>query len=111
MTIFKELFAFSKREVDFAFQNAKLSSAILGLKLLEAPLFCPDKNVGKILIVIPRRVGKAPERNKIRRRIKAIFYEKQLFKKHVSSILLVYPQAKQLSFERLSTFLCKALGS
>ena len=111
MVKFKQLFAFSTREVEFSFSFAAFSSGILGLKLLRAPLFRPEQEYGKLLIVIPRRAGKAHERNKLRRRIKAAFYENKLFEKPNTSILLVYHQAKKLSFEEIQAFLIKAINS
>ena len=112
MVKFRELFAFKKLEIDYAFKNAKINSQVLGLKLLEAPLLCSDseeKRIGKILIVTPRKSGKSHERNKIRRQVKSIFYEEKLYENHIASILLVYKQAQKLTFDNLKTFLTNAL--
>ena len=111
MVKFKQLFAFSTREVQFSFSFAAFSSGILGLRLLRAPLFCANQSYGKLLIIIPKRAGKAHERNKLRRRIKAAFYENKLFEKPITSVLLVYHQAKQLSYEEIEEFLCKNIHS
>jgi len=43
---------------------------------------------GKILIIIPGKTGNAIKRNKIRRQIKAIFYEEKLFEK--PDILVIF---------------------
>lgn len=45
---------------------------------------------GRILIITPRKIGTAPKRNLIRRRLKAIFYEENL--PSYSYDLLIYCQ-------------------
>ena len=105
----KKYCSFTKNEIDFAFQNAKLSNQILGLKLLEAPFLSTEEPTGKILIVIPKRFGNACKRNKLKRQIKSIFHEEKLYEKPVTSILLAYKQAKDLSFNDIKTFLVNAL--
>jgi ribonuclease P protein component len=68
----------------------------------------PTKNrIGKVLIVIPRRVGSAPERNKIRRRAKAIFFENQLFTLGYDWIIFFKPAAKYLSFAALQDYILR----
>jgi len=64
---------------------------------------------GKILIVIPRKAGKAHERNLIKRRIKAIYYEEKLYAKPIVSIVLVRKEATKINFEDLKKFLVKNL--
>ena len=109
MIKFKALFSFKQNEVKRAFSYAKLHSQIKGLKLLESEI--PDQpgqlglEHGKLLIVIPRRVGKASKRNKIRRQIRAIFYEEKLYESKKIFILLVYKQALELSLDEIKKFL------
>ena len=109
MIEFKKLFSFKKREIDQAFNKAKFKAKRLGFKLLQA---VPEQaqpnqmpNHGKLLIIISRASGKAHDRNKIRRQIKAIFYEEKLYQKPIASILIVYKEAMQLSFDEIKTFL------
>ncbi len=104
MAIFKSLFSFTKTEVDAAFRQAKLRKKIAGFTLLSAPL-PTDATHGKLLIVTPARVGTAVQRNNIRRRLKAIYYEQTLFEKVQISIILVYPPAVELEFSDLEKFL------
>jgi ribonuclease P protein component len=111
MVNFKQLFAFSTREVQFSFSFAAFLAGILGLRLLRAPLFYKEQSYGKLLIIIPKRSGKAHERNKLRRQIKAAFYENKLFEKPITSVLLVYHQAKKLSYEEIKEFLCKNINT
>ncbi len=69
----------------------------------------PPLSHGKLLIVIPRKAGKAHERNLIKRRIKAIYYEEKLYEKSIISIILVREEATKISFEELKKFLVKNL--
>lgn len=62
---------------------------------------------GKMLIIIPRRAGKAHDRNRIRRQIKDIFYTQQLFIPKATYIVLVYQQARWLTFDQLKNFFCQ----
>lgn len=99
----RSLFSFSKLEVNHAFKNARKVAQIKGFTLLQAPLF--NKEMGSILIIIPRKAGKAHDRNKLRRQIREIFYKEKLYEKPVTSILLVYEHAKNLSFDEIKNFL------
>jgi len=110
MSKFQDYFRFSQKEVDLAFEHAKLVNQINGLKLLLAPLQRVNKELshGKILIIISQKVGKAHERNLLRRRIKSIFYEEKLYKNPLISILLTYKSATELSFDQLREFLVKS---
>ena len=99
---YKELYRFSKKEVEQAFSQALTTNSIPGLKLLQTP----TKEIphGKILIVIPKKTGKAHDRNRIKRQIKALFYEEKLYEKPIVSIILVYKQALDLSYSELKAF-------
>ncbi|MFA6527899.1 MAG: ribonuclease P protein component [Candidatus Babeliales bacterium] len=106
--IVRSLFSFSKPQVDVAFGGATLLARINGIKLLSAPTGL-DQATGKMLIIIPRRAGKAHDRNRIRRQIKAIFYGEQLFTTNATYIVLVYEQATGLTFDQLKTFFCQSI--
>ena len=109
MPRFKSLFSFSQNEIDLAFKNANTIKNAQGLKFLQTD----EKNIehGKILIITPRKLGKAHDRNKIRRQIKAIFFEEKLYEKPVISILLLYKEALDLTYEELKIFMLKSLRS
>jgi ribonuclease P protein component len=103
MTKFKDLFSFSKKEVNHAFDNAFPVKSILGLKMLQTVE--QHRDYGKMLIVVSRKAGKAHDRNKVRRRLKEAFYTSKFYKKPVTSIIIVYKKALDLSFDQLKTFL------
>jgi ribonuclease P protein component len=97
---FRTLFSFTKPEVDATFAAARLRRKIKGFTLLAAPA-----TAGRLLIVIPRAVGKAHDRNLLRRRLKSIFYEERLFEQPFTFIVLTYKSATEWSFEDLKKFL------
>ena len=99
---YKELYRFSKKEVELAFSQALTTNSIPGLKLLQTST--KEISHGKILIVVPKKTGKAHDRNRIKRQIKALFYEEKLYEKPIVSIILVYKQALDLSYSELKTF-------
>lgn len=106
---FKDLFRFEKKEIDDTFQNVQQANTIEGLKQLQSPVQKKGQDFGKLLIITSRKTGKAHKRNRIRRQLKSIFYQEELFKKHVNSIILVYKSALNLTFEQLKQFLTKNL--
>jgi ribonuclease P protein component len=110
MIHFKALFSFKKKEVERAFSVAKFKAQINGLKLLYVPAELNINEFGKILIITPRGVGNACKRNRIRRQIKAIFYEEKLYTKPATLVLIVYKSALELSHDTLKDFLIKNLS-
>jgi ribonuclease P protein component len=60
-----------------------------------------DQAPGKILIIIPKKVGNAPLRNKIRRRLKALFFENKLNTLPYNWIFFVKPGINKWSFQQL----------
>lgn len=116
---FKTLFSFKKKEIDAAFKSARMRQQTRGLKLLQAPFADVVRRSGtkedrpthgKLLIITSRAVGKAHDRNRIRRQLKAIFYEEQLYTQPIISILIVYKQALELDFNQLKRFLRSAFS-
>jgi len=99
---FKNLFSFKKSEIKEAFEGAQFKAKGPGLKLLQSK---SSLEHGKILIIIPKRAGKASKRNKFRRQVKSIFFHEKLYEKPIISILLVYEDAMELTFEQTKTFL------
>ncbi len=85
---------------------AKEEKLILGVTVLkkdgiEIRLAPRSQDYGRLLIVIPKRSGKAAKRNQIRRRIKSIFYEEKLFELPFDWIIFVKKEGIGMSFEKL----------
>ena len=99
MAKFTDLFTFSKKEIDAAFDSIQFVKKGPGLKILQAPRL----GHGKLLVIASRKSGKAHKRNLFKRRAKAIFYSHNLYKKPLSTIILVYCKYKHRPFCVLST--------
>jgi ribonuclease P protein component len=102
----RALSLFSHAQVQKLFKKAQRVLKISGLVVLCSPA---EKNYGRILVVTPAAVGNAPERNKIRRQIKAIFYEHRLFTRDYDVIVLIRKEAIDLNFKELETLIFRAL--
>lgn len=114
MIKFKNLFSFSRKEVAHAFSQGKLFCRGKNIKIITAPLM--DKQAGelshsKLLIVTSRKIGKAHDRNLLRRRVKEIFYGHELYSKQQAMfVFLTYPGSTELSYQELETLLKKCFS-
>jgi len=110
--IAKNLSTFTNTEVTEILKKAKRALKHPGLDILCHP--SPSAlNHGRILVVTSRKVGPAVQRNLIRRRLKAIFYEEKLYEQKWDYICIIKPvfsePAKKacitLTFEQLKEIL------
>jgi ribonuclease P protein component len=106
-SLFKSLTSFSLQEVAFLFKKAVqvVSSRYLDIK--KGPGH--SNQYGRLLIIIPRAVGSAPQRNLIRRRLKHIFFEEQLFAVPRDWIIFVKKPAVESSYDELRQLLATAM--
>jgi ribonuclease P protein component len=104
-SIVRKISKFTKREIDHLFQHARRVIRNQFCTVLIAPR---QKEFGRVLIIASRKVGNAPERNVVRRRIKAIFYEEKLFDLNFDCVVIVYKKAVTLPFEQLKDLLLTA---
>jgi ribonuclease P protein component len=63
---------------------------------------------GRILIITPRKIGTAPERNRIRRRFKALFREEKIFSHGQDFLVYCRKGSTDLTFQQLKTILLEA---
>jgi ribonuclease P protein component len=96
---------FDKQEIRELFKKAQPMIKSQGLEIRLAPQIL---DYSRILIVTPRKAGNAVERNRIRRRLKSIFFEEKLFEQPFDCIVLVRKPAIQLSFDELKQLLKQA---
>ena len=104
-SIFKKMSKFTKREIEALFKNARRVLKHQACTILLAPR-CAD--FARILIVASRKVGNAPERNLVRRRIKAIFYEEKLFEAAFDCIIILSHKSVDVPFDQLKNLLLTA---
>ena len=102
------LSTFSRAEVLQHFKQAHRVLRIPGLTFLCAP---QKKEFGRLLVVTPAATGSSPQRNKIRRQLKALFYEQQLFTLGYDCVVLVKKEALTLNFTELAQLLTRALNN
>lgn len=101
-SIVKKISKFTKREIDTLFKDARRVVKNQFCTILLAPR---QKEFGRVLIIASRKVGNAPERNLVRRRIKSIFYEEKLFERPFDCVVIVYKKAVTLPFDQLKDLL------
>lgn len=100
---------FRKSEIEMLFQTASLFFRSSFFVLLQAPATIA---YGRLLLVIPKKIGTAPQRNKLRRRLKAIFFENKLFSCGKDIVFIAKSeQVKELSHEKLQRLLLKSFCS
>lgn len=88
MMNFNDLFRFTKKEAANAFSHAKPYHSCYGIKVLQVPsqdTFCP-----RILVVAPKKVGSAPQRNTMKRRTKEVLFSFKEKLPHHTFIILLY---------------------
>ena len=104
-SIVRKISKFTKCEIEYLFQHARRIVRHSACTILIAPR---QKEFGRVLIVASRKVGNAPERNVVRRRIKSIFYEEKLFNLSFDCVVIVYKKAVVFPFEQLKGLLLDA---
>ncbi len=100
----KQISHFGRKEVELLFDRCKASYKSKELVLLTTPCLLSS---GRILLVTSRKVGNAPQRNKLRRQARAIFYEQQIFARNIDCVVLFRAPATKLSFDQLQAILVK----
>jgi ribonuclease P protein component len=95
-----KLSKFSKKELDHFFTEAKSPKKNQAFTFLIAPA---QADFGRILVVASRKYGNAPERNLLKRRLKAIFWEEKLYTKKIDFAVIARPAGKEYDFDQLKT--------
>ncbi len=98
----KHISNFSKKELDHFFAIAKAAKKNQAFTILIAPTTHP---FGRILIMIPKAYGNAPERNRLRRQLKSIFIQEKLYEHKSDLVIISRPAAKKYDFQNLSQLL------
>ncbi len=98
----KNLSKFKKKELDHFFNTATCKKKNQAFTFLTTPATLP---FGRILIIASRKYGNSPERNLLKRRCKAIFWEEQLYKKMTDLIIIARPSGKKYDFDQLKKLL------
>jgi ribonuclease P protein component len=102
MSVARAITSFTEHEIQALFYKARTVVKQPSIEIRSAQT---DAEFGRILIVLPRAVGTAPERNLIKRRLKAIFYQEKWYEKKIDLIVLVRKGATKFTFHELETLL------
>ena len=103
--IAKELSRFTQQEIKTILKKARRVYKGTGLDILLHPT---TKPFGRILVITSAKVGSAPERNRIRRRLKDIFYKQQLNDRNLDSIVIIKKPGIALGYDELKQLLLDA---
>lgn len=90
--------SFSSKEISNLLKSARIATRHPGLDIRVA---ASSAAYARVLVITPRKMGTAPERNKIRRRIKAIFYTNKLFDNKKDVIVYCKKGCSEISFNEL----------
>ena len=96
---------FTPREVRIAFAQGRRYSFDPGLTFIISP---SQTGKGRILVITPRKLGNAIERNTLRRRLKSAYYELELDTKNLDCLVLSRRKAVALPYQKLSSLLLEA---
>ncbi len=96
--IARRITQFTQDDIKRLFQTARTVYRQAGLAIKRAPR---KGDIARVLIITPKKMGKAPLRNKIRRQIKALFYEEQLYSSPYDLIIFCAKESTSLSFQQL----------
>ncbi len=104
----KTISRFTKKEIDLLFSTGKAVYKSKEFVILTAPCLLA---FSRILLITSRKVGNAPQRNLLRRRGRAIFYEEKLFENQQHCVVIFRAPAKDLTFDQFKSILIKAVSA
>lgn len=104
--IIRQLTTFTKTEVEYLFAHARAVYKDAGITILCAP---QQKSFGRALLITSRKVGNAPQRNKVRRQLKSIFYEQKIHEKGFDWAFITRKPILEKSFQELLDLCLHAL--
>jgi len=106
-SVAQQISTFQRKEIDYLFQHAQAVYKSKEFVILTSPCIL---SFGRILPITSRKVGNAPERNKLRRQTRAIFYQNQLFLHKFDAIIIFKSTAKSLSFQQIENIIIQAIN-
>ncbi len=96
----RALSQWSTAEVRHLFETGRSAFKNAGMTVLYAPRV---KEYGRILVVTSRKVGSSPERNLVRRRLKALFHEEQWYTLPYDFVFIMRTAATRYTFQQLKS--------
>lgn len=106
MKVPKDLSRFTKLEMNAVFKAAFSVHKDQFITILASR---PSiKEYGRALFITPKKIGNAPKRNKIRRRIKSIIRENKLYERKQDMVFIVKSLSSKPSFDKIKKIVLKA---
>lgn len=105
-SVARSITSLSSPERRALFDNAKTRLKKKGLHIKVAP---SPVSFGRILIIIPKKVGNAVVRNKLRRRIRNCFYANKLYEQKLDVLIFLSQEAAQLSYQDIESLLIESI--
>jgi ribonuclease P protein component len=106
--IARQISLFKAKEIPLLFKKSRLVLRHPGLDIYVAKTTTLP---GRVLTVTPKKVGTAPQRNRARRRIKALFYEEKLYLLPYTVIIVCRKGIDNISFEQLKSLITTTIRS
>ena len=104
----KKLSSFFKKEIEILFKKAFVKVRYPGLRILVSPRDS-QQAYAKLLLIVPKKVGNAPQRNLIKRRLRSVFYQHSLYLNTHHFIIFTDNRTLSIPFQTLETVFKKAL--
>ena len=89
---------FKRPEISRLFKQARRIYKSRELDVLSAPR---AKEYARLLIITPKKIGNAPQRNRVKRRLRALFYENKLFEGSTDMVAIIKKEGIDMPFEEL----------
>ena len=99
---------FSRPEISRLFKQARRIYKSRELDVLSAPR---TREYGRLLIITPKKIGNAPQRNKVKRRLRAVFYENRLFESNRDLVAIIKKDGVSLPFEKLQKIITQCASA
>lgn len=101
--------SFTRTEIDQLFAISTAQARTIYYTLLAGPR---SKEYARILIVTTKKLGSAVIRNRIRRRVKALFYQDKFYQTAQHDFIFIARRpVVDVPFEQLKELLCKHLAN
>lgn len=94
----------SSKEAKTVFQTSEIISRSTYFNIRAHSLGSKNQ-LGKLLIVISKKIGNAVVRNLVKRRLKAIFYQEELYKYNSYLMIICKPNIEKIAYKALKDFL------
>lgn len=98
---------FSKPEIENLFTAAKRIIRLTAFYILRAP---GQQTSGRALLVIPKKIGNAPQRNKLRRQLKEILWQLEIYKQPYDWVIIAKKTPQPIIFAELKLMFAKVMA-